>query len=226
MSEQIKEGDFVQVEYNGYIAEDNALFDTTDEQAAQKHGIHRKNAKYGPTTICIGQHQLIKGLDRELVGKSVGQRYTFTFPPDEAFGKKNGKLLQLIQTAKFTKEGIQPMPGLQITADGMLGMIKSVSGGRTLVDFNHPLSGRDVRYEVTVIKKVAAAQDKLSAYVEQTLQIPDAQVIVKEEKATVTTKIEVPTEIIEQYTKKVQEVIPEIKSIIFTKPKAQKEEKA
>ena len=63
-------------------------------------------------------------------------------------------MIQLIATSKFKKQGLQPQPGMQVNVDNNMGMVKSVSGGRTLVDFNHPLSGRDVEYDVKVLEKV------------------------------------------------------------------------
>ena len=44
----------------------------------------------------------------------------------------------------FKKENITTQPGLQITVDEAVGMVKTVSGGRVIVDFNHPLSGKDI----------------------------------------------------------------------------------
>ncbi len=39
-----------------------------------------------------------------------------------------------------------------------------MSGGRTIVDFNHPLSGKDIRYEVNVVRKVTNDMDKAKSY--------------------------------------------------------------
>lgn len=215
MAETIKQGDFVQVEYSGRLADDGTLFDTTDEAAAKKAGIGGKNAKYGPATICIGEHHLIRGIDEELTEKAVGQQYTFTLPAERAFGKKDAKLIQLIPTQKFMKEGIRPMPGLQITVDNMLGMVKSVSGGRTLVDFNHPLAGRDVRYEVKVLKKVTDATEKLKMFVARALQLPDAPVTVKEGDAEVQLPFALPEELRGEAVEKIKKAIPELKNVTF-----------
>ena len=215
MAETITQGDFVQVEYSGRLAEDGTLFDTTDEAAAKQAGIGGKNTKYGPATICIGEHHLIRGMDEELMGKTVGQRYAFTLPAERAFGKKNAKLIQLIPTQKFMKEGIRPMPGLQITVDNMLGRVKSVSGGRTLVDFNHPLAGRDVRYEVKVLKRVTDAAEKLKVFLARALQLPDVPVTVKEGDAEVQLPFALPEELRGEAVGKIKNAIPELKNVTF-----------
>lgn len=222
MGETITQGDFVQLEYSGHLAEDGAVFDTTDEALAKQHGIHGKNAKYGPVTICIGEHQLIKGIDEELIGKSIGSTHTLTLTPERAFGKKDAKLIQLIPTQKFVKEGITPMPGLQITVDNMLGTVKSVSGGRTLVDFNHPLSGRAVRYEVKVLRKLSDPVEKLQAFISRSLQV-DAQVTAEGGKAIAQLPFEVPGELRAELRTRIARLIPEITAVEFQKIENAKE---
>lgn len=216
MAESIQPGDFIQLEYTGSIVDSGAVFDTTNEAVAKKHELHGRNAKYGPVIICIGEHQLIKGIDEALIGKSVDAVHVFDFPPEHAFGKKNAKMIQLIPTQKFLKEGIRPMPGLQITVDNTLGLVKSVSGGRTLVDFNHPLAGKVVHYEVKVLSKITDAAAKLKAFVERTLQLPDASVTVAAGKAVVQLPFPMPEELRGEYIKKVQQRIPEITALEFT----------
>src|SRR3989304_8909988 len=49
---------------------------------------------------------------------------------------------------------MKPVPNLRLNMDGSVGRIKSVSGGRTVVDFNHPLAGRDVIYDLKINKLV------------------------------------------------------------------------
>src|SRR3989344_2907344 len=217
MTDAIKVGDFIQIEYTGYVAEDNAVFDTTDQALAKKHQIDGRNAKYGPVIICIGEHQLIKGVDEALIGKNAGAACTIALEPEQAFGKKNIKMLQLVPTQKFLKEGIRPMPGLQITVDNMLGLVKSVSGGRTMVDFNHPLAGRAIRYEVQVLKKITAAAEKLTAFVSRTMQLPEVKVTVTDGTATVEVPFDLPEELVGEYRKKVMAIIPEIKHLEFKK---------
>ena len=149
----IKEKDFIEIEYTG-MTKDNLVFDTTDEKLAKKEGIAQPNAIYGPTVICIGQGQVIEGLDKQLIDKEIGKEYTVELQPEEAFGKKSAQLIQLVSTRKFKQNEIMPQPGLQVDIDGMNGIIKTVTGGRTLVDFNHPLSGKVIEYKFKIIKKI------------------------------------------------------------------------
>ena len=134
----INKHDFLELEYSGKIKDTDDVFDTTVEKVAKDNNIFNSNIKYGPVIICVGEHQVITGLDEELIGKDLG-KYTINIPMEKAFGKKDGKLLKLIPLRKFKKEKIQPMPGLQVQVDESTGIVKTVSGGRVIVDFNHPL---------------------------------------------------------------------------------------
>jgi len=220
----IKKKDFVEIEYTGKIKEDGMVFDTTDEKVAKDNGLEQENTTYGAVTICVGEGQVLAGLDKALEGKEAGKEVEVEITPEDAFGKKDAKLLQLVQTNKFKKEGIQPMPGLQVNIDGMMATVKTVSGGRTLIDFNHPLSGKDVVYNVKINKIVTDDNEKLKAYVKLALNIDDFDVAIKEGKATVSLKSELPKEIGDQLAEKIKNVITSIKGIEFVVKKDEKKE--
>jgi len=143
---------FIEIEYTGKV-KDGEVFDTTDEKVAKENNIFNEKGKYGPLIICIGEGHVIRGLDKELSDKKEGS-YSFEIKTEDAFGKRDAKLLQLIPTQKLKQNNIRPFPGLQLNVDGNIATIKTVSGGRCVVDFNHPLSGKDVIYEVKILKDI------------------------------------------------------------------------
>ena len=221
----IKKNDFIEIEYTGKIKEDEMVFDTTDEKVAKDNGLEQENTNYGPVTICVGENQVLPGLDKALEGKEEGKDISVELGPEDAFGKKDAKLIQLVQTSKFKKQGIQPMPGLQVNIDGTMATIKTVSGGRTLIDFNHPLAGKDVVYTVKINKIVKDDTKKLEAYINVALGIKDVDVEIKEGKATVGLKAELPKEITCQLSEKIKNVITSIKEIDFVAKKDEKSPK-
>ena len=160
----VKEKDFVEVEYTGKVREDNIIFDTTDEKTAKDNDIYSKDMPYGPVAVCVGTNTLLKGLEDSLIGKEPGS-YTVELKPENAFGKKDAKLLKIVSTNIFRKANIDPAPGLQVNIDGALGTIKNVTGGRTIVDFNHPISGKDVVYDVKINRILTDRAEKVKAYV-------------------------------------------------------------
>ncbi len=214
---QIKEKDFIELEYTGKIKEDNFIFDTTDEKIAKDNDLFNEKAEYSPIIICVGQGQVIKGLDKALVGKETGKPCTVEIPSEEAYGKKDAKLIQLISTSKFKKQDIQPMPGLQVNIDGMMGLIKTVSGGRTLVDFNHPLAGKDLVYDIKVKRIVDDDKEKIDSILKINLGIKDLDVKVENKKATISMKDELPKELQEPIKKKIKELLPGIEEITIKK---------
>ncbi|MCA9478691.1 MAG: FKBP-type peptidyl-prolyl cis-trans isomerase [Nanoarchaeota archaeon] len=143
----IKKGDFVRLNYTG--SADGHVYDTTVEATAKKEEIYSPKTKYGPVVVVIGERHLIKGLDEGLVGKEAG-KHSFDIKDVDAFGKKDAKKLQLVPMKLFAKENIRPFAGLQVNIDDTMGIVRSVSGGRVIVDFNHPLSSKDVHYDVEV----------------------------------------------------------------------------
>jgi len=214
---QLKEKDFVELEYTAKIKEDSFIFDTTDEKIAKDNNLFDKDAEYKPITICVGQGQLIKGLDKALIGKETGKSYKIEIKAEEAYGKKNAKLIQLIQTSKFLKQNIQPMPGLQVNIDGMMGLIKTVSGGRTLVDFNHPLSGKDIVYDVKINKTIENDKEKIQSILKINLGIKDSEVNLENKNVKINTKEDMPNELKEELKKKIKELLPDIGEITVQK---------
>ena len=212
----IKNKDFIELEYTGREKESGQLFDTTDKAIAKKEGVFNPKMDYGPVTICIGENHILKAIDEYLEEKDIGN-HKLELEPEQAFGLKSPKLIQLIPTARFRKEGISPELGMQINIDSMPAVIKNVSGGRTLVDMNHPLSGKDVIYEINVKKIVSDDSEKFRALILNRLGIKEIDTTLNDGKATVTIKYELPTEIQELLKKNTKELIPSIKDITFIK---------
>ena len=215
----IKKHDFVEIEYTARTKEDNAVFDTTQEEVAKQEGVYNKNNDYSPPIISIGENTILKALDEQLIGKETGEEYTFEISAENAFGRKDARLLQMIPLSKFRQQNIQPVPGLQLNIDGVFGIVKTVSGGRCYVDFNHPLSGRDLIYNVKVNRIVEDDREKLSSLLKLHLPIKDAEVEIKDGSAVIKSKSEIPKEAQEEFRKIVGRTIPTIKGIEFIQNK-------
>jgi len=211
----IKRNDFVEIEYTGTIKEDNTIFDTTEEKIAKENGVYDKNADYSPAIICIGEHNILKSLDEKMIGKEAGKEYTFDLPPEEAFGKKDAKLIQMIPLNKFREQKIQPVPGLQLNIDGTFGTVRTVSGGRCYVDFNHPLSGKEIIYKVKINRIVEDSKEKLNSLLNLHLRMKDANVELNGDNAKIETKDDVPKQVQEEFRKMVKRMIPSIKDVNF-----------
>ena len=72
---------------------------------------------------------------------------------ENAYGERNPDLITLMSINFFKRRGIKPVPGLMIElSKGVIGTIKTVSGGRVIIDLNHPLAGEKVRFFIEIKK--------------------------------------------------------------------------
>ena len=186
MAEKLQVHDFVEMDYTGKIA-NGAVFDTTDEKIAHQAGLPHQHGAIQSAVICIGEKQLLPGLDNELVGKEVGQEYTVVLPPEQAFGKRDVKHVRMIPLGTFKEHQVQPQPGLQVDVDGERGFVTRIAGGRVIVNFNHPLAGKEVTYTFKVRRKVTDLPEQIRSFLHSSLRIPTEQmnVVVDEGKVSV-----------------------------------------
>lgn len=194
----MKEGTFVKLTYTGKLA-DGTVFDTTDPEVAKKIG-----QKAEPITICLGQQQLLPGLDKELIGKEKGE-HSITLKPEEAFGVKSTKKLELVPKNQLQKQGINPRAGMQLEIDGQHGVVRSISGGRVVVDFNHPLAGQDVHYDINILETVEDVTKQVESIID-IIKIPYEKVTVEGNKATIFVAQIYPQEIMDALQKKIVEL--------------------
>ncbi len=208
---KIKKGDFVKLEYTGKVKETDEVFDTTSKEEALKHKIYDKDGVYGTLTICIGKNQILKGLEDALIGKEAGKKYKIELDAEHAFGKKDAKLLKLIATSKFVKQGVKPFPGLSVNIDGLIGTIRAVTGGRTIVDFNHPLAGKDIIYEVNIIEIVQDLKEKINGFLK--FELPNIKFDIKLDDKTLTLNLPKDFPVKDKLKQKIKEFFPEIKDV-------------
>lgn len=155
-----KEKDFVEIEYAGYL-DDNTLFDTNIKELAEENFQDTNNDLYKPLKLQIGSKTVIEGLDEELKNKEINKEYTIEIEPERGYGKRNKDLIRLIPLRKFKETNINPVPGMSVQVNGMYGTVKSVNGGRVLVDLNHPLAGRRLRYSFKILRTIDDLKEKI-----------------------------------------------------------------
>jgi len=180
----LKENDFIEIDYVARI-KDNGIFDLTIEDIAKKNNIFNKDFKYKPVIICLGKGDILKGLDKKLIGKNIG-KYNIELTPEEGFGKKDGKLIKLVPTKEFTKQNVRPIPGIQLNLDGFIGKIISVTGGRTLVDFNNPLAGKSLEYEIDIKRTITDKKEQLKGFLD--ILFKESKVEIKDDEAIIEIK--------------------------------------
>ena len=157
----IKKNDFVEIEFTGKITNTDEVFDTNIKADAEKAGLEIKNIK--PFILSVGHKMLPEGFDTDLEGKEIAKGYTVELTPEKAFGKRDPQRVRMIPTKHFHEQKIDPQKGMQLSLDGQLVKILSSDRGRTLVDFNNPLAGKNIIYTYKINKIVEDEKEKINA---------------------------------------------------------------
>jgi len=180
----INKGDFIELDYVGKLAATGAIFDLTDAELAKKEGLFNPEQKYGPVTICVGEGMLVGGIDAFVVGKEAGKSYDLELEPADGFGPRIAKLIQLVSIKKFKDHKMNPYPGARVMIDNMPATIRSISGGRVLVDFNHPLAGKKLQYPLKIGKIVTDAKEQATSLLEKFIPEKEFSLAVKDDNAS------------------------------------------
>lgn len=107
-----------------------------------------------PATLKLGVGELLPSLERLLAGIEVGQHRSFTLAPEDAFGPHQPDLVERVKREHMPEEEIEPMTIMEFAApDGSRysGLVREINDEFAIVDFNHPLAGKTIRFEVEVI---------------------------------------------------------------------------
>lgn len=161
----VKKGDFLRLKYTGKVQETGEVFDTTDEKVAEEADIKSENKIYGAIPIIVGAGHVLKGIEDALIDMEEGDEKTIEIPPEEGFGERDPKLMQLIPMSEFRKQGIKPQVGMGINLENNTGIIRNISGGRVRVDFNHELAGKNLQYQVKVEKLITDDIEKIRSMI-------------------------------------------------------------
>ena len=108
-----------------------------------------------PATLQLGSGELAPPLEQCLFGISVGERHVFLLEANQAFGSHNPQLVQRIGVDDLPNGANPELHGMiefsSPRGDKFTGMVRELRSDGVLVDFNHPLAGKAIRFEVEII---------------------------------------------------------------------------
>lgn len=107
-----------------------------------------------PARLIMGQDDLPLHFEKHLLGLKVGDHRSFTLTPEEAFGVKDPRSVYCLPREKFAEETLEEgMVHTFAQKDGseLLGMITEIRDQQVTVDFNHPLAGQTLIFEVEIL---------------------------------------------------------------------------
>lgn len=109
-----------------------------------------------PAVLEIGDENLPENFEAYILGLHAGDEASFEVPPEKAFGQNNPNNVQTFKRSEFSADMVLE-PGVVISfADArqseLPGVVSKVEGDQVEVDFNHPLAGRTLTFEVKIIQ--------------------------------------------------------------------------
>ena len=211
----MEEGSFIRINYVGRIVESGEIFDLTKEDVAKKENIFNPEVNYGPVPIIIGAEMAVKGLENELKKMIIGDKKKILIKPEDAFGERKAEFIKLVPVSEFKKQDIDPYPGMPVNINRLRGRVISVSGGRVRVDFNHPLAGKSLEYDVEIKEQIIDQTEQTKAILEFFLKKKDNDVSIENETAKIKVKEEISGMIKKTIANMIMKWVKNIKKIQF-----------
>ena len=169
----IEKGDFIYLDYTAKVKETGEVFDTTIEEVAKKERLYKEGEIYEPTLVVIGEGWVLKALDEKLPDFKIGKPSSAEIPPEKAFGKRDPEKVKLYPTRRLTSRGITPKLGMRLEIDGKPATVRTMGSGRIQLDFNPPLAGKTLVYDVTVKRKLKTEKEKITALIHRRIPAVD-----------------------------------------------------
>lgn len=157
----LSKNDMVLVDYVVRVKESGEVVETTSTEKAKEYKVYDPNKTYEPLLVIIGEGRVIKGFEEALEKADVGVDVEVEIPPEKAYGVRDPDKVKTLSLRDFLRSGVRPEVGKVVEINGQLGVIRSVSGGRVVVDFNHPLAGKTLVYSFKIVKKLENVDEKV-----------------------------------------------------------------
>ncbi len=169
----LQKGDFILINYTAKVKETNEVFDTTIQEIAQKEHLQKEGDIYEPRLIVVGEGWVLKALDDSFSTMEPTKAAQVEILPENAFGQRDPEKVKRVTIKQLAAKGINPAIGLRIEYGGKNATIRSIGAGRVLLDFNPPLAGKTLTYDVTVEKKLETNDEKIAALIHRRLPITE-----------------------------------------------------
>lgn len=179
-----KIGDAVKVDYVGTL-EDGTMFDTSIAAKAQEGGVFDETRPYEPLTVNLGKWEVIPWFENGIEGMKVGETKKITLTADEAYGQPREELIQKVPVDTFSGSDIIPEVGKTYNFGIAQGTIKEVTDVEITIDFNHPLAGKTLIFDLTVTDIVVGGAGVIAPAEEAAMPTEEA-VMPSEEEAMAT----------------------------------------
>ena len=171
---KVEEGDFVLIKITGRTQK-GTIFRVSSEEDAKKAGIYDENkarqGMYDPEFVITGKPGFLnEGLTETIKEMNFFEKKSVRIPPTKAYGKRDPQKIERIGIAKFRRlnEGKNPELGKEFVkqSQGQMqrGTVTNVMQGRVIVDYNHPLAGQSIDYNLEIVDKIEDFNKKIEYF--------------------------------------------------------------
>jgi len=144
----IEKNTVVSVHYTGKFPESEEIFDTSKERE--------------PMEFLVGHKNMIEGFEQELLGAKKGDNREFTLLPERAYGHRNEEAIQEVPRDQFPADlEVGMMFQAQSDQGPMQFSINEISENSVKIDFNHPMAGKTLQFNVEVISIREASEEEI-----------------------------------------------------------------
>ncbi len=135
---KVKNGDFVQLHYTGTL-EDDTIFDSSDGR--------------GPLEFKVGGGGIIAGFNNAVMDMAVNEEKKVALTPDEAYGQLRDDLKREFPKTMLGDMQIEIGQNLRFSSPQgpISGQVVAIEGDKFMVDFNHPLAGKTLAFQIKVV---------------------------------------------------------------------------
>ncbi len=119
----------------------------------------------GPLEFLAGHHNVISGLEREMIGMRIGESKDVLIAPADGYGEFDEEAFSDVDREKFPAD-MPVNPGVEIQVSDeegqpMYARIESLEGEKVRLNFNHPLAGKELHFNVKVVGLRKATEEEL-----------------------------------------------------------------
>ncbi len=143
---EVENNKVVSVHYKGTLPDTGEVFDSSEGR--------------DPLLFLVGHKNMIPGFERELLGSNVGDKVEFTLSAEDAYGERDPDAVQEISKDMFGD--IAPEVGMTLMSDVGPFQVTEVGESTVVVDFNHMLAGKSLKFNVEVLEVRDATEEEIS----------------------------------------------------------------
>ena len=134
---KVKNGDYVQVQYTGSL-EDDTVFDSSEGRA--------------PLEFKVGGGAIIPGFNDAVLDMAINEEKVVTLVPEDAYGERREDLKREFPNEMLGDMNVQVGQELRFSSPRgpVVGKVLSLGEDKFLVDFNHPLAGKTLKFRIKV----------------------------------------------------------------------------